>query len=462
MRTVSLAMQLVLLFAFSRSICICATVRSGALQRSEVWRQQDSPVRIDGELRIPKGVSVTIEPGVVVEFFGSIKSPACISVFGELRAIGSPTKPILFKGGNEEQWRKGLAIGITVAKSANPSDEKGTKGTCFKHCVFKHLQSPLSSEAPTYVGYCWFEDVGFSGALKFAVTLRAGAIEYSRIRRCGNGALMLGEDAVARYCLIEDGDMDAVGGEAFLEHCTIRNFKRFALSSIGRSFNLFCCLISKCGTFAALPNDDGIFPNIMIEDVSITDMGEEHGWGAIHILGRAKASENVVRINTRGDCNRVISRVLISDSVGGHEVIAHRIWWGISSPDITDENLFRGNGSRFNIFPVIPSEPYMQRMSHEGAVVDERGNVVPDAMVWVQDSRTSPCSTDEHGVFRVDGSVPGIYALHAYRPWVGHGFSRADWAFAGEVCRTMGFVKGKQEPLVIRLSGRVSDAREGQ
>lgn len=419
-------------------------------------------MRIEGELRIPKGVSVTIEPGVVVEFSGSGKSPASIVVSGELRAIGSPTKPILFRGASEEQWRKGFAIGIVVAKMASPADERGTKGTCFKYCVFKHLQRPLNSEAPVYVGYCWFEDVGISEGLKFAVTIRSGTIECSRIRRCGNGALMLGEDAVARYCLIEDGDMDAVGGEAFLEHCTIRNFKRFALSSIGKSFTLFYCLISKCGTLAALPNDYGVFPEITIEDVTIADMGGEHGWGAIHILGRAKTQEGVVRINTRGDCNRVISQVLISDSVGGHEVIAQRIWWGTSSPDISDENLFKGRGSKFNIFPVIPAEPYMQRMSHEGAVVDSQGNLVPDAMVWVQDSRTSPSSTDEHGVFRVDGSVPGIYTLHAYRPWVGHGSSTADWAFAGEVCRTMGFAKRKQEPLVIRLSGRISEAQEKQ
>ncbi|MCS7252807.1 MAG: carboxypeptidase-like regulatory domain-containing protein [Armatimonadota bacterium] len=454
-----LTIQLSLLVLFLQSACIAAIVRSGTMHRSEVWRHQDSPVRVEGELRIPKGVSLTIEPGVVVEFYGSSKSPASIIVSGELRAIGSPTKPILIRGLNEEQWRNGLAVGITVTKTANPSDERATKGTAFKHCVFRHLQRPLSAEAPVYVGYCWFEDVGVNDALKFAVTIHAGVIECSRIRRCGNGALMLGEHAVARYCLIEDGEMDAVGGDAYLEHCTIRNFKRFALSAIGRSFTLFYCLIKGCGTFAALPNDEGSFPSITIEDVTIADMGGKHGWGAIHIRGKAAKHERVVRIHTRGGCNRIISPVLISDAVGGHEVIAHQIWWGTSTPDISDENLFRGNESKFDIFPVTAAEPYMQRMSHEGAVVDSDGNVVPDAMVWVHDSRTSPSSTDEHGVFRVDGSVPGVYTLHAYHPWIGHGFSTADWAFAGEVCRTMGFAKRKQQPLVISLPGKLSDAR---
>jgi hypothetical protein len=145
---------------------------------------------------------------------------------------------------------------------------------------------------------------------------------------------------------------------------------------------------------------------------------------------------------------------LISDSVGGIEIVAQQIWWGKSNPDTSDESLFQGAGSKFNIFPVIPADPYLQRMSHEGAVVDAEGNLVADAMVWVLDSRTSPSSTNEDGVFRIDGSVPGVYTLCAYRPWVGEGCATADWAFAGEVCRTMGFAKGKQEALVIRLSGK--------
>lgn len=428
------------------------------MQRSEVWRKQDSPIRIEGELRIPKGIKLLIDPGAAIEFVGSAKSPARISVAGELRAIGSPTEPILFKGATEEAWRKGFAIGVFVERSANPANETGTSGTSFKHCVFKHLQHPLNAEATVHVGYCWFEDVGFTDGLKFAVVIQSGAIECSRIRRCGNGALMLGEDAVARYCLIEDGELDAIGGNACLEHCTIRNFKRFALSEVGKSFALFYCLIKSCGTFAALPNADGVFPSITIEDVTIADASDE--LGAICIRGQAKSSERVVRIDTRGECNRVISNVLIKDAVGGHEIIAPRIWWGMSTPDVNDGRLFKGIGSKFNIIPVIPAEPYTQRMSHEGAVVDFDGKPVPDAMVWVHDSRTSTSSTDEYGVFRVDGSVPGVYTLHAYRPWVGHGFATADWAFAGEVCRTMGFAKGKQEPLIIRLQGKLVSAFE--
>jgi len=434
----------------SFGVCAASLARQGVLQRSEVWESKDSPIRIDGELRIPKGVTLTIEPEVTVEF----GEKGSIVVMGELRAIGTATKPILFRGANEDLWRKGSATGIIVSGTARPADELGNKGTSFKYCVFKHLRQPLNAEAKVYVGYCWFEDVGSLNKLEFAVTLRSGVIEFSRIRRCGMGALMLGEDAVGRYCLIEDGLADAVGGDAYLEHCTIRNFKRFALSEVGRSFELFWCHVSRCGTFAALPNADGRFPKIVIEDVTITDMGEEQGWGALHIRKSPMSRERLLKITTRGNCNRVISKVLISDAVGGHEIVAQRIWWGKSNPDTSDESLFQGVGSKFNIFPVIPSDPYLQRMSHEGAVVDADGNLVADAMVWVLDSRTSPSSTNEHGVFRIDGSVPGVYTLYAYRPWIGEGCATADWAFAGEVCRTMGFVKGKQEALVIRLSGK--------
>jgi hypothetical protein len=441
-----------LLFAtiVSFNVCVAVSVRQGVLQRSEVWGSKDSPIRIDGELRIPKGITLTIEPDVTVEF----GERGSIVVMGELRAIGTAAKPILFKGASEDLWKRGAVTGIIVSGTARPADELGKKGTSFKYCVFRHLRQPLNAEAKVYVGYCWFEDVGSLNKLEFAVTLRSGVIEFSRIRRCGMGALMLGEDAVGRYCLIEDGLADAIGGDAYLEHCTIRNFKRFALSEVGKSFELFWCHVSKCGTLAGLPNAEGRFPRIVLEDVTITDMGEEQGWGAIHIRKSPAPNERLLKINTRGNCNRVISKVLISDSVGGIEIVAQQIWWGKSNPDTSDESLFQGAGSKFNIFPVIPADPYLQRMSHEGAVVDAEGNLVADAMVWVLDSRTSPSSTNEDGVFRIDGSVPGVYTLCAYRPWVGEGCATADWAFAGEVCRTMGFAKGKQEALVIRLSGK--------
>lgn len=435
--------------------------RSGVLYRSERWHPADSPIRVVGELRIPRGVSVTINPGVVVELLPTKGKPGRIVVDGELRAIGTALQPIVFRSTIDIQGTDNRSYeGIIISPTATPANLEGTKGCAFKYCVFTNGRHPLvAKRTPVYIGYCWFENVGVTDALDFAISLDAGVIEYSRIRRCGTGALFLGKDAIARGCLIEDGMRDAIGGNAYIENCTIRKFPRFALSERGESFFLFSCLVNQCGTLVALPNADGAFPNVTLEDTTVSNIGADTGWGVIHIRNRSKTNKRRVTINARGSENRILSPVLISDAIGGHEIIVQHIWWGTSNPDTKDANRFHGVGTKFTIFPVAPTDPYLQRISHEGAVVDADNKPVSDAMVWIADSRTAPTTTDAEGRFHIRGSTPGVYTLYAYMPYVGLGKAVADWAFAGEVSRTMGAGK---EPLLIRLPGTIASIKRGR
>ena len=59
---------------------------------SGTWAVGGSPYEIQGEITIPDGLTLTIEPGVLVEFQGHYK----LNVQGRLLAVGTETDTIVF------------------------------------------------------------------------------------------------------------------------------------------------------------------------------------------------------------------------------------------------------------------------------------------------------------------------------------------------------------------------------
>ncbi len=70
-----------------------ATNVQGVISSNTTWTKADSPINITGYTIIPEGVTVTIEPGVVVNF--NINT---LGVNGTLRAIGTSAEPIILNG----------------------------------------------------------------------------------------------------------------------------------------------------------------------------------------------------------------------------------------------------------------------------------------------------------------------------------------------------------------------------
>ena len=59
---------------------------------SGTWTKADSPIRVQGEITIPDGETLTIEPGTTVEFLGH--DP--LNVQGQILAVGTEDEPIRF------------------------------------------------------------------------------------------------------------------------------------------------------------------------------------------------------------------------------------------------------------------------------------------------------------------------------------------------------------------------------
>jgi hypothetical protein len=58
-----------------------------------------SPYIVTGNVVIPAGKTLTIEPGVIVKFAGYYS----LKVNGTLRALGSPTNRIVFTSGADDE-----------------------------------------------------------------------------------------------------------------------------------------------------------------------------------------------------------------------------------------------------------------------------------------------------------------------------------------------------------------------
>lgn len=83
-----------------------ATVRiaatwQGSLRKDTTWGPQQNPYTVSGELKVPKGVTLTLLPGTIVQFQASSR----IVINGRLVAEGTAAQPIQFThAGSSARW----------------------------------------------------------------------------------------------------------------------------------------------------------------------------------------------------------------------------------------------------------------------------------------------------------------------------------------------------------------------
>ncbi len=122
------------LFIISLSTLEARTYIRDGENVSGSWRKSKSPYIIKGEAIVPKGKTLTIEPGVEVQLkTGDVRSfdddefdMGYLRVRGTIKAKGSATRPIKFtRWGSYGNWG---AIYLINSKGYNT----------FKNCIFEH------------------------------------------------------------------------------------------------------------------------------------------------------------------------------------------------------------------------------------------------------------------------------------------------------------------------------------
>jgi len=109
----------------------------GTLIEDTVWRLEDSPIIVTGDVRLDTGVTLTIEPGVQVRFDGLYQ----ISIGGKMLAIGTPANRIVITSNRVVpgvfDWRAIRFEPNSVGAIVN-DDDKYVSGSVIRNCEISY------------------------------------------------------------------------------------------------------------------------------------------------------------------------------------------------------------------------------------------------------------------------------------------------------------------------------------
>lgn len=117
------------------------TIVSGVITQSVTWTTGGSPYTIDGSLTVPNGLTLTVEPGVVVYLVNNGYNPGRLTINGALNAIGTPAHNILFTSGADSaptQW-DALVVSGGTAQLAYAEVRYGGAGYGCSHSYFSPM-----------------------------------------------------------------------------------------------------------------------------------------------------------------------------------------------------------------------------------------------------------------------------------------------------------------------------------
>lgn len=114
------------------------------IDSNTLWTTEGSPYTISANILVKKGVTLEIEPGVIVRFKAPEDSSLgyYIRVDGTLKAEGTQKDPVLFTA--EDVANSWGCIAFTD-KSAD-WDETASTGSVLKHCVIEYAGNPQNEE----------------------------------------------------------------------------------------------------------------------------------------------------------------------------------------------------------------------------------------------------------------------------------------------------------------------------
>ena len=128
------------------------------------WTQDMSPVVITGNVFVPEGRTLVIDPGVEVLFEGAFS----LAVSGSINAIGTEEKPIVFRSSaayveNHEGYYgtwKGISLPSSLDVSLNGNACEFNSGSILEYCLIEDISEGLIGRA--YVSNCEINANGYA------------------------------------------------------------------------------------------------------------------------------------------------------------------------------------------------------------------------------------------------------------------------------------------------------------
>ncbi len=203
---------------------------SGYILSNTTWTVANSPYIVTGNILVNNGVTLTIEPGVVVKF----DTTKTLQVDGELIAIGTAQNRITFTA-NDATPAKGSWGRIQFSDNSTDAvfDTLGNyvSGSIFKYCDIRY-GGGVPGDATVYCDTSspYFSHCRISNCLKQAVyfTQAGGKVDSSSIRDCVGTALHfnspIASDLIVKNDTFEfNGGGIGYGGSGSLANVTIEN-----------------------------------------------------------------------------------------------------------------------------------------------------------------------------------------------------------------------------------------------
>ncbi|MBU0520566.1 right-handed parallel beta-helix repeat-containing protein [bacterium] len=242
MKVLSIAFAMTIIVS-GALICSADTYIQGEVYGT--WTQAQSPFYVVGNLSVTSGNTLTIEPGVVVEFLGNYS----IEVDGLVMAQGTEEDSIIFTG--SEQWLPWNGISYIN----NP------EMSVFQYCLFEDVDRYPDGyggafyvfDSPIQVEHCTFRDNRANRGAAMYVYLNYVSFRYNvcydnQVAHHG-GAINFGvdEESIVERCVFYNNDADGNTGGAIyfynndcpVNHCTFVGNSAAAVLSYGSTSSEF-------------------------------------------------------------------------------------------------------------------------------------------------------------------------------------------------------------------------------
>jgi hypothetical protein len=192
---------LVLLIVFSGLFCVVPLVcgetqKSGLLTSDATWTVADSPITLTGPVGVAAGVTLTIEPGVTVDF-----GKFYMQINGTLNARGTSDAKIVFT--SSQRWITSSQM-IMFMPSSTGWNEQTSSGCIIENAVFNTTILSIQDCSPEIKGST------FSLAKNTPVVVNGGApIIKNNVFNCES---MLTVSVYSSACVFEGNHLSSDGG----------------------------------------------------------------------------------------------------------------------------------------------------------------------------------------------------------------------------------------------------------